>query len=162
MCYYHFVCPHSAHFSRACGITRVHVYKYVPVIVFSSVWVYKACVCAPVNACVQRSVCNYSDGQGNCTPSPTTKRILILSGLTVPPDERGGGEAISFPWRTTRVDCLAFCSQLWWKRGERKAEKPWGCRRLLKDGKMWKKEIRMGRKRKGSASASCNRSHSPS
>lgn len=111
--------------------------KYVPVIVFPGVcvWVCKACVPAQVSACVQISVCNYSDGQGNCPPSPNTKRILILSGLTVPPNERRG-VAISFLWRTTRVNCLAFCSRLWWKRRERKAEKPWGCRLATKGLKL--------------------------
>lgn len=87
------VCPHSAQFSGACRVTCVCMYasmchcsctlcKYVPVSVFS---------CVRVNACVQISVCNYSDSHGNCPPSLTTKRILILSGLTVPPKERGGG-----------------------------------------------------------------------
>lgn len=88
------------------GYACVHVYmcvchcscilcKYVPVIGLSSVLVCKACVRAQVSACVQISVCNYSDGQGNCPPSPTTKRILILSGLTVPPNERRGGRQLS-------------------------------------------------------------------
>lgn len=47
------------------------------------------CVCKSVP--VSRYVCNYSDSQGNCPPSPATKRILILSGLTVTPKEGGGG-----------------------------------------------------------------------
>lgn len=41
-------------------------------------------------ACVPLAVCNYSDIQGNCPPSLTTKRILIQSGLTVP-----GGDGVA-------------------------------------------------------------------
>lgn len=61
--------------------------EYVPIIGFSS---------EGVSACVQISVCNYSDSKGNCPSSPTTKRILILSGLTVPPNERGRGWQSAF------------------------------------------------------------------
>lgn len=39
---------------------------------------------AQVNTRVHISVHNYSDSQGNCPQSSSTKRILILSGLTVP------------------------------------------------------------------------------
>lgn len=77
--------------------------KYVTVSRFFSV--RTAFVHAQVNTRVHISVCNYSDSQGNCPQSSTTKRILILSGLTVPRNKRGGWvglegvSSIKFPWR---------------------------------------------------------------
>lgn len=86
----------------------------VPLTAYPGVCVQCLCVFTSQCVCADICVCNYSDSQSDCPPSPTTKRILILSGLTVPPHKRGGGRgaAISFPWRRTRVNCLAFCSQL--------------------------------------------------
>lgn len=136
--------------------TALILIKYVPVIGFSSV---------VVSACVQISMCNYSDSQGNCPSSPTTKRILILSGLTVPPNEGGRrGMAMSFPWRTTRVwHFVVSCDG---KAGKRKQKSlqtwPEGGGRLLLNtegcGRWWgcaeeDKEC--------SASAACNQCLSP-
>lgn len=86
-CMWGYACVHEYVCHCSCILS-----KYVPVIVFSGVWLCKACVRAQVNACVLISVCNYIDSQGNCPPPPTTKRILILSGLTVPPEEGGGNQ----------------------------------------------------------------------
>lgn len=109
----------------ACVCVIVHVFCVCPSYHVS--WcgsLQGSCGCTSQRMCAVAE-CNYSDRQGNCPPSPTAKRILILSGLTVPPNERerGGGITISFPQRTTRVNCLAFCSLLWWKSREKRAEK---------------------------------------
>lgn len=77
---------------------------------------------AQVNTRVHISVHNYSDSQGNCPQSSTTKRILILSGLTVPWSKGrvwegfgvgGGGCLHQISTEATRVTPLAFGSTLW-------------------------------------------------
>lgn len=76
---------------------------------------HTAFVHAQVNTRVHISVCNYSDSQGNCPQSSTTKRILILSGLTVPRNKGGlvgGGVLYQISTEATGVTPLAFRSTL--------------------------------------------------
>ena len=97
----------------ACVCVIVHVFCVCPSYHVS--WcgsLQGSCGCTSQCMCAVAG-CNYSDRQGNCPPSTTAKRILILSGLTVPPNGGAGGMVISFPQRTTRMNCLAFCSLLW-------------------------------------------------
>ena len=75
----------------ACVCVIVHVFCVCPSYHVS--WcgsLQGSCGCTSQRMCAVAEY-NYSDRQGNCPPSPTAKRILILSGLTVPPSERGGG-----------------------------------------------------------------------
>ena len=87
-----------------CGFTCVCIIVLVLVIVFSSVCVMEQglCVCTSnrmsANFCVQLF---WHSGQLRLYL--TTKRILILSSLT------GRGGVISFPWKTTQVNCLVLC-----------------------------------------------------
>lgn len=66
-------------------------------------------------------MCNYSDGQGNCPPSLSTKRILILSGLTVPPRQERREEAnqlfMEDDWRDF---ILLAVVRSQWKEGKRR------------------------------------------
>lgn len=112
---FHFV--HSLFFSPlvlswACGTLRLWVCAsqslIVPILCVSmSRWagssVFLKAFCAQVNTRVHISVHNYSDSQGNCPQSSTTKRILILSGLTVPWSKGGAWKGIGWWW--------------WWREG---------------------------------------------
>lgn len=83
---------------------------------------FPACECLRL-VCMHKSThaCTYLHAiiltvRAIAPPSPTIKRILILSGLTVPSNERWGGVG-------STLNGLAFCGTLWFKGSQRRVDK---------------------------------------
>lgn len=110
----------------------------------------KVCVPTQVTSRVQIAICNYTDIQGNCPPVSLHKENIDLKWpYCATPAERMG-MAISFPWRTLLVNCLALCMSVVTDKQEkwsREAHKPGlrvSFRFLTKHWKMWRKKMGVG------------------
>lgn len=116
-------------FSVSCGISHLWLCTGVSVSLCSctlckcvTVVVFPACECLRL-VCMHKSThaCTYLHAiiltvRAIAPPSPTIKRILILSGLTVPSNERWGGVG-------STLNGLAFCGTLWFKGSQRRVDK---------------------------------------
>lgn len=128
----HFGCPHSALLSCACEVAHLcmcvcHcscilcVSQLSCFLVWKSarlVWMHKS-----THVCSGRVQLFWQTGQ--LPPISHCKENIDIKWPNCATQRERGGTmtAISFPQRTTRVNCLAFCRLLWWKSREKRAEK---------------------------------------